>query len=217
VAIMTTDPGSGHARRWGADIPLGEDEARERLLVAAEACYAERGPSRTRMSDIAAKAGVHRSTVYYYFVNRDAVLAACFVRALDAVLAAAEPCWHTDERFLDRLVNACLVGNAAARSSPTASLLIANDEAAHTYRVTEASDVWRTRLTEAIGGRLVAAATAGEVRTDLSPQTLARWITRINFSLMTEQAHSEDGGDEGILRHLLTASLAPRTDRRPTE
>ena len=212
---MTTDAGSGHERRWGADVPLGEDEARERLLVAAEACYAERGPSRTRMSDIAAKAGVHRSTVYYYFTNRDAVLAACFVRALDAVLAAAEPCWHTDEPFLDRLVNACMVGNAAARSSPATGLLITNDEAAHTYQVAEASDIWRTRLADAIGGRLATAAADGEVRADLSPQTLARWITRINFSLMTEPANPEDGGDEGILRNLLTASLAPRPDRRP--
>jgi AcrR family transcriptional regulator len=207
---MTTHPGARRPGSWGADLPLGEDEARERLLAAAEDCYAERGPTRTRMSDIAAKARVHRSTVYYYFPNRDAVLAACFVRALDAVLAAAEPCWRTDEPFLDRLVNACLVGNEAARSSLVIGLLIANDEAAHTYRVAEASDLWRTRLAEAIGGRLEAAAADGEVRADLAAQTLARWITRINFSLMTEPANADDGGDEGVLRHLLAASLKPR-------
>lgn len=195
---------------WGSDVPLNEDEARERLLVAAEACYAERGPTRTKMGDIAAKAGVHRSTVYYYFPNKDAVLAASFVRALAEVLAAAEDCWHTDEPFVDRLVNACLVGNEAARRSPTARLLISNDEATHTYQVAQASDIWRSTLAGALGERLSVAAATGELRNDLPAEMLARWVTRINFSLMAEPADVADGGEEGVLRHLLAPSLTPR-------
>jgi AcrR family transcriptional regulator len=54
----------------GADLLLNEDEAQERLLAAAKACYAERGPTGTRMSDIANRAGVNRSTVYYYFPTK---------------------------------------------------------------------------------------------------------------------------------------------------
>lgn len=197
---------------WGADLPVDEDEARERLLAAAEACYAERGLAGTRMSDIARRAGVHRSTVYYYFPNKDAVLAASFVRALDSVLKAAEPCWSTDEPFLRRLVAACLIGNEAARTSPTMRLLIENNEdLGHTYHAAEASELWRTKLVDALGHRLAAAAHAGVVRDDLSSETLARWVVRINFSLMAEPAKPEDGGDEGILGALLTASLAPRS------
>lgn len=162
------------------------------------------------MSDIAIKAGVHRSTVYYYFPNKDAVLAAAFVRALEEILGATEPCWRTDEPFLDRLVNACLVGNDAARRSPTARLLIANDEATHTYQVAEASAIWRSALADALGEKLATAAAAGELRDDLTPETLARWITRVNFSLMAEPAKPEDGGEEGVIRQLLAPSLAPR-------
>lgn len=80
------------------------------------------------MSDIASRAGVHRRTVYDYFPTKDALLAACFVRAISGVLEAAEPCWHTDEPFVDQVVNAMLVGLAAARSSPTMALLIGADE-----------------------------------------------------------------------------------------
>jgi AcrR family transcriptional regulator len=207
---VTAQPEANRAGAWGADLPLNEDEARERLLVAAEACYAERGPTRTRMSDIATKAGVNRSTVYYYFPNKDAVLVAAFVRALSVVLASTEHCWHGDEPFLDRLVAACLAGNAAARASPTVRLLIRNDEAAHTYHAAERSALWRDKLAEALGHRIAEAASAGEVRSDLTPDTLARWVTRINFSLMAEPASAEDGGEEGILRDLLAASLAPR-------
>jgi AcrR family transcriptional regulator len=63
-------------RSWSAGGPSDEDEARERLLAAADACYAEKGPVRTRMSDIARRAGVYRSTVYYYFAKKDTLLAA---------------------------------------------------------------------------------------------------------------------------------------------
>lgn len=208
---MTAQPEANRAGgAWGADLPLNEEQARERLLAAAEACYAERGPTRTRMSDIAARAGVNRSTVYYYFQNKEAVLVAAFIRTLAGIFVSVEPCWHTDEPFLDRLVAACLAGNEAARTSPTARLLIRNDEALHTYHATQASDVWRTELAKALGRRIADAAERGEVRDDIAPETLARWVTRINFSLMSEPAGAEDGGEEGILRHLLAASLAPR-------
>lgn len=207
---MTAQPDPERAGAWGADSPVDEDEARERLLVAAESCYAERGPSRTRMGDIARMAGVHRSTVYYYFPNKGAVLAASFVRGLTDILKTTEPCWDTGKPFLERLVHASLVGNEAARNSPTLRLLIDREEAGHTYRAAEASEPWRTKLAEALGQRLETAAAAGEVRDDVPSETLARWVARINFSLMTEPGKPEDGGDEGILRNLLAASLRPR-------
>ncbi|MDT5138039.1 MAG: hypothetical protein QOD58_2301 [Mycobacterium sp.] len=59
--------------------------------------------------------------------------------------------------------------------------------------------------------RLEAAAAAGEIRCDLPADTLARWIVRINFSLIAEPARPEGGGDEGSLPNLLTASLNPQT------
>ncbi|MBJ7336808.1 TetR/AcrR family transcriptional regulator [Mycolicibacterium sp.] len=207
---MTAEPETHRAGAWGADLPLNEDEARERLLAAAEACYAERGPTRTRMGDIARRAGVNRSTVYYYFPNKDAVLVAAFVRALAGVLTAAEECWTTDEPFLDQLVAACLVGNEAARTSPTTRLLIDGDEVGHTFHAAQASELWRDRLAGTLGQRIARAAAAGEVRDDLSPESLARWVTRVNFSLMAEPPSPEDGGEEGMLRHLLARSLEPR-------
>jgi AcrR family transcriptional regulator len=206
---MATREGSDGSGAWGADLPLDEDQAKERLLAAAETCYADRGPARTRMSDIANQAGVHRSTVYYYFPNKDAILAASFVRAMAGVLAAAEPAWQIAKPFSEQLVMACLAGNAAARNSPTMRLLIDNDEALRTFHAAATSALWRVTLAEALGQRIAAAIEAGEVRSDLTPETLARWIARINFSLITEPGNADDGGDEGLLRALLIPSLAP--------
>ena len=194
-----------------ADSPAAEDEARERLLAAADACYAEKGPVHTRMGDVARRAHVHRSTVYYYFPSKDALLAASFLRVLAATAAAVEKCWQTDEPFLDQLVAACLRGNEVARSSPIMRSLVEDHQAlGAAYHAAEGSELWRGTLADALVRRLEAAAAAGIIRRDLPADTLARWIVRVNFSLVGEPATADDGGDEGVLRNLLVASLSPR-------
>jgi AcrR family transcriptional regulator len=191
-------------------MPVGEEQARQRLLAAAEACYVERGPARTRMSDIANKAGVHRRTVYDYFPTKDALLAASFVRAIGAVLEASRPCWDTGEPFLEQLVNATVVGLRAARNSPTMALLIGAEDMGRTFHAAAASESWSQNLAEALGRRIESAMAAGEVRVDLSAETMAHWVTRIAFSLVAEPGRPEDGGDEGLIRAFLPACLAPR-------
>jgi AcrR family transcriptional regulator len=161
--------------------------------------------------DIAREAGVHRSTVYVYFQSKDEVLAACFVRSMASVLEAAEPCYHTDEPFLEQLIRATVVGLAAARSSPTVMLLLGDDQIGRTYRAAEASELWRKNLVENIGQRITAAVAAGEVRDDVAVETMARWVTRLAFSLVQEPGSAEDGGDEAILRAFLPGALSPRT------
>jgi AcrR family transcriptional regulator len=208
---VTARPEEHRAGSWDADSPADEDEARERLLVAADACYAEKGPMRTRMSDIARRAGVHRSTVYYYFSTKDALLAASFLRVLAVTAEAVDQCWRTDDPFLTQLVAACLRGTDIARSSPMMRSLIEEHQAlGAAYHAAEGSELWRAKLAETLVRRLEAAAAAGEIRRDVPADSLARWIVRINFSLIAEPAGPEDGGDEGLLRNLLVASLKPR-------
>ena len=57
-------------RAWGETTPAGADEARERLLDAAERCFARWGPAKTTLEDIAEEAGVSRATVYRYLHSR---------------------------------------------------------------------------------------------------------------------------------------------------
>jgi AcrR family transcriptional regulator len=102
VLLWTLGPKEHRARSRGAGWLSDENEARERSLAAADACYAEKGPMRTRMSDIARRAGVRRPTVYYYFAQKDTLLAAAFVRVLAAT-------------------SACLRGTDIARSSRSTS------------------------------------------------------------------------------------------------
>jgi AcrR family transcriptional regulator len=210
IVSVSESRATGRAAPWRADAPVGEAQARKRLLDAADACYLERGPSRTRMSDIANRAGVHRRTVYDYFPTKDALLAASFVRAIDTVLEVSAPCWETAEPFLTQLANATTVGLRAARNSPTMALLIGADDLGRTFRAAESSEDWAQRLARALGTRIEAARAEGEVRDDVSAETMAHWVTRIAFSLIAEPGRPEDGGDDGLIRAFLPACLAPQ-------
>jgi AcrR family transcriptional regulator len=195
------------APAWGADIPLTEDQARARLLDAAEACFLERGPSKTKVTHVATKAGVHRTTVYSYFANMDEILAACFVKATNLVVDAAEPYFAQRGPFIERLIMGALAGLDAARSSPTMRAMTTPEEVARTHRAAERSEAWRAEIVDRLAERFVAA--PGEVRTDVSPQVLAQWVVRICFSLIEEPGSPEIGGDEGLLRMFLPRTVAP--------
>jgi AcrR family transcriptional regulator len=161
------------------------------------------------MAHIATRAGVHRTTVYSYFKNRDEVLAASYVRAADVVLDSAQACWDADKSFVDRLIDACVVGIDIARNIPVMKMLISRNELPHTQTVAAASLAWPARLREALGDRLTSAAAAGEIRTDVPPEQLAHWIVRICISLTVEPAHADEGGDIGVLQAYLPRCLAP--------
>jgi hypothetical protein len=79
-----------------------------------------------------------------------------------------------------------------------------------TFHAAEASESWSQNLAEALGRRIESAMAAGEVRDDLSADTMAHWVTRIAFSLVAEPGRPEDGGDEGLIRAFLPACLARR-------
>jgi len=57
-------------RGWGERSPGDAEEARERLLDAAERCFVRWGPAKTTLEDIAEEAGVSRATVYRYLNSR---------------------------------------------------------------------------------------------------------------------------------------------------
>jgi AcrR family transcriptional regulator len=194
---------------WGADAPASDNDARERLLDAADQCYAERGVARTRIDHIAQLAGVHRTTVYSYFPNKNALISASFVRSARAILNASKEQFLTSKPFLEQLISATLEALAATRASPTMALLLGNGEAAGlTVHAASASEEWQTLARDTMGPFLTQAVINGHVRDDVPVEAILRWIWRVSFSLATEPGLPEDGGDEGVLRRFLMASVA---------
>ncbi len=75
---------------------LDPEERRTALLDAAEQAYAERGLSRTTVSDIARAAGVTRGLVYHYFPTTEDLLDGVLERRVEA-FAASVRAWD-DQR-----------------------------------------------------------------------------------------------------------------------
>ncbi|BBX17142.1 TetR family transcriptional regulator [Mycolicibacterium duvalii] len=193
---------------WGTNVPTSDDEARERLLDAADACYAERGVARTRIDHIAQVAGVHRTTVYSYFPSKSAIISASFVRSARSVLTAAKANFHTDEPFTEQLIKATLHGLQGTRNSPAMALLLRPGESAGlTMHAAMASEEWHALAGETLGPPLAQAVADGHVRADVPIEAILRWIWRVSFSLATEPGAPHDGGDEGVLRNFLIASV----------
>src|SRR5271170_7460784 len=60
--------------------PTSTDDARERILAAAERCIYRHGVRKTTMDDIASEVGLSRPSVYRYFADRDDLLVELIAR-----------------------------------------------------------------------------------------------------------------------------------------
>jgi AcrR family transcriptional regulator len=184
---------------WGDRRPVDDDEARRRLLDAAEVCYERRGVSRTTVDDVAKEVSVHRTTVYRYFGSRDDVLAFVLLRETAGVIEGAEQALLRDGPFGERLLDALDGAIGAVEDSRWLRVLFSPQSLTMTISVA-ASGVFRDRIRTVLRPHVETAKANGELRERLDPDAAADWLVRVAQMLLVE--------------HLTTRPDEARPDRR---
>jgi len=194
------------------DMPVDEDEVRDRLLDAAERCIVRRGDTEIRMTDVATEAGVVRSTVYRYYAARDELLLDLLLRRIDTAVAR----WvHELKRPTDPAgcIRALVLNPVAAvgGGDPLNAALYASDSAA-------LAPVLQLGA-EAVGeivGRHVAPMfrqwkDAGRIYPDLTLGETVQWMTATTSFLLTThwRDRSATAKRRFVDRYLIRALVCP--------
>ncbi|HMO46458.1 MAG TPA: TetR/AcrR family transcriptional regulator [Rubrivivax sp.] len=95
-----------HRTRTGA---LRREQTRRKLLAAALAVFADKGPESTQIEDVIAAAGVARGTFYNYFDTMQALLDAVTAELSDRILARIDAVVLRIDDPLLRLATGCLL------------------------------------------------------------------------------------------------------------
>lgn len=167
-------------------------ETRERLITAAAGCFADNGYEGTRVSEIAAAAGVSNGALYAHFESKaDLLVAAVHARAPRelATMFLADP----EHTLLDLLVTigAGLPRRDRGRSSLVVEALVA------ARRDKDVRQQMRARLGEQsdwLEGLVVDAQADGEVDPALSPEAIARLclVVVLGSALVSDPPADED-------------------------
>lgn len=201
-------PRTGPERRWGGKERVDdEDAARERLLDAAEECFAQFGPSRTSIEDVARAAKVSRSTVYRYFEGRNELLAAAYMRENAAVFDRVKVLMSEDGTFAERVVRVTVRAINALRSGRYFPTLFSSDGALMSSQAIIASQMFYEAGQSTMRPFFEEAQSRGEVAADLDLADFIEWHLRVIFSF--SMFDSPIPRDTASLSRLLEAFIAP--------
>jgi AcrR family transcriptional regulator len=107
--------------------PTATDDARERILAAAERCIDRHGIRKTTMDDVACEVGLSRPSVYRYFADRDDLLIELITRHARALLDRARKSVSRQSGLPDQIVETILYTAEHGRRDPLTRHVIVSD------------------------------------------------------------------------------------------
>jgi AcrR family transcriptional regulator len=184
----------------------GTDDARERILAAAERCIDRHGIRKTTMDDIASEVGLSRPSVYRYFADRDDLLIELISRHGRALVERARKSVSRQSSFPDQIVESLLYVADHGRRDPLTRHSIDTDDSSLGRRMiaSGASEMLRAELWDPI---LDAAVANNELAPGLPRSDIHLWLGNVAKMLMRGL---EDGeGDLKRYRSILRRFVAP--------
>ena len=171
------------------------DFRRDQIMDTARRLFGERGTTDVSMDDIAAEAGVARSTVYVYFANRDDLLRACVQSMYDRMTDTIE------------LIVADNASPAGRLRGLILGLLERIDESPAFFRLAMATQATPGEGSAAVGGALMmigldmirvleelvlAGVAAGDFRADLDPERAVVLVGQHIYGALSVRAGEPD-------------------------
>ena len=150
------------------------EEQRERILKAARSVFAYKGFSDTKMTDIAAAAGVSYGLTYHYFKDKEEIFTKLVEQALNSSLALIQRAKEQSGTPWQRLHWLTSIWIEGARHNPEAFMVVMQAFNTDTVPREALEHAWRSSLAslELLQQLIVEGQTTGEVVAG-SPEHLA--------------------------------------------
>src|ERR1700756_3676445 len=194
--------------RWGNQptAPTTTDDARERILAAAERCIDRHGIRKTTMDDVAREVGLSRPSVYRYFADRDDLLIELITRHARALLDRARKSIARQSSLPDQIVESVLYTAEHARRDPLTRHVIDPDATSLGRRMIASgtTEMMRAEMWDPV---LDAALANNELPPGLPRSDIHLWLGNVTFVVMRGL---EDGdGDIRRYRSILRRFVVP--------
>src|ERR1700758_2367075 len=182
------------------------DDARERIVAAAERCIDRHGIRKTTMDDVANEVGLSRPSVYRYFADRDDLLIELITRHARAVVVRASKSISRQISLPDQIVETVLYTAEHARRDPLTRHVLDPDGTSLGKRMiaSGASERGRAEMWDPV---LAAAVANNELPPGLPRADIHLWLGSVTKIVMRGL---EDGdGDVRRYRSILRRFVVP--------
>jgi len=177
------------------------------ILAAARRCYGDFGIAATGMKEVAAEAGVARSTLYRYFPGRDELLIAVIREEMLELNDYIHRRLGKYTEPADFVVEGLLLALKEIPRRPLLAAVFASDDDSRARRV-----IWSSDTIVSFGEQLMAhviapAQQAGLLNATVAPGVLVEWVYRLLLSFLSLPSNWIRSDRE--LRATLHALLVP--------
>src|ERR1700738_341884 len=168
------------------------DDARERILAAAERCIDRHGIRKTTMDDVACEVGLSRPSVYRYFADRDDLLIELITRHARALLGRARKSISRQSSLPDQIVETVLYTAEHGRRDPLTRHVIDPDATSLGRRMIASgtTEMMRAEMWDPV---LDAALANNELPPGLPRSDIRLWLG--NVTLMVMRGLEDGDGD----------------------
>jgi AcrR family transcriptional regulator len=186
--------------------PTGTDDARERILTAAERCIDRHGIRKTTMDDVASEVGLTRPNVYRYFADRDDLLIELITRHARALVGRARKPISRQGSLADQIVEKILYTADHGRRDPLTRHVIDPDGTSLGKRMVASgtTEMCRAEMWDPI---LDAAVANNELPPGLPRSDIHLWLS--NVTVMVMRGLEDGDGDVRRYRSILRRFVAP--------